>query len=156
MIASPKKISLADPIRLIGQRWIIGGQHTKPFTAFSEDIRQQLLHAAEFLPPEQPLVACYFSPDAWTLLTTERLIWRRAGQTMAVSWTRLVDVQASHSTILNWDANRAKKVSQAAIVTREGHLHTLELEAGQSFFGFWTALKMITRDQRHSSMGPNG
>ena len=146
----------AERIRKLFGQWIKAGHRTRFFDSFPAEFQARLADAAGLVAEERPLVACYFSEEAWTLLTGQRLIWHRAGRQCALAWEELVDVQVVEHTARPRNAFNEGTTSPLQVVTRDGHAYVLELEAGEPFFGFWTAMQMIVRAQRRGSMGSSG
>jgi hypothetical protein len=143
-----KPASTAERIRQIFGQWIQPGRHTKLFELWPVDIREELLRVAGIGTGERTIVACYFDHEAWTLLTGERLVWQRAGAQTTLTWPEITDVQVDqHTTASRYPGEGARR-SHLHVITHHGRSHELELEPGPPFFGFWTALKMMSRSQR--------
>ena len=154
MIASPKdNDARAERIRKLFTKWIEPGEHTRLFDRFPPDQQERFSMLAGLAPDEQPLVACALHDDCWTLLTTERLIWRLAGLHTALGWEELADVQLLHR-MNPLRPSGGVTTSTLQVITNGGHAHALELETGPPFFGFWTALKLIINAGRRTTGGP--
>jgi hypothetical protein len=154
MIASPKDNSAqAERIRKLFTEWIEPGEHTRLFDRFPPDQQERFSMLAGLAPDEQPLVACALHDDCWTLLTTERLIWRLAGRQTALGWAELADVQLLHRMNPLRPSGSGVTTSTLQVVTDGGRVHAIELETGPPFFGFWTALKLIINERRRAG-GP--
>jgi hypothetical protein len=145
----PPAPALNERIRKLFSQWSKAGHDTQLVDRFPGEVRAHLAAAAGLAPDEQPLVACYFSEAAWTLLTETRLIWRQGGRQTTLAWEELIDVQELQRPIRPDQAHSQGATSGLQVVTRDGHAYALELEAGPPFFGFWTALKMIARAKQN-------
>ena len=147
MTEQKEPVSCAERIRRMFGQWVHPGQHSMLFDNLPIDIRERLLRAAGIATGERPLVACYFDKEAWTLLTAERLIWRRAGKEVRLSWYEIADINVDQQPVRPHHPGGASAHSQLCIVTRSGATHGLEWESGPPFFGIWSALKMVARQQ---------
>lgn len=147
-IIIPPAPALTERIRKLFGQWSKAGHDTQLVDRFPGEVQAHLAAAAGLATDERPLVACYFSEAAWTLLTETRLVWRQGGRQATLAWEELIDVQELQRPIRPDQAHARGTTSALQVVTRDGHAYTLELEPGPPFFGFWTALKMIARTQQ--------
>jgi hypothetical protein len=145
--AQSEKVTLAAVFRRRGAN----GQHTRLFDDLEESQRQTLLGYAPLSGDELPIVGSLEGPDRWFVLTTRKLIWRRAGATTALSLDKIIDaivdlqaLQASGTTKLN---NR-----ELQVITPDRH-YTIDVEPGAPFSGFWNVLKGIGVGNRGSKKG---
>jgi hypothetical protein len=151
MIASPKKSPLdAERLKKLLDRWTMGGQHTRPFDKLPGDLRSRIADAAGLVPEEQPLAACYFGEGAWTLLTTQRIIWQQAERQSSLAWEELVDVRLLQRPARPRTTQHPSAICAMEVVTRDGHAYGLELEDGPPFFGIWTTVKLIINAHRRT------
>lgn len=148
MNAMQKPTPTTERIRQIFGQWIQPGSHTKLFDAWPIDIREALLRSAGIAAGERVIVVCYFDPEAWTLLSDERLVGRRGGAQTTLTWAEIVDVQVNKEPPASRYPGEGERRSRLQVISRHGRSQELELEPGPPFFGFWTALKMISRSQR--------
>jgi len=149
MIASPRQDDTqADRILKLFSEWIEPGAYTRLFEQFPREEQERLSARVELLTDELPLVACCLHDECWTLLTTQRLIWSLTGHLTALDWGVLADVQMLHRISRLHHAHDLVTTSALEVVTHDGHTHTVELETGPPFFGFWTALKLIINAKR--------
>ena len=138
----------AERIRKVFGEWIEAKQATRLFERFPPELQRQLRVHAGLVFEEQPLVACYLNQSTWAVLTTQRFIWRLADHQTTLTWEELADVQMLQRPPRSRQGQGAVATSSLQVVARSGQAYLVELEAGQPFFGFWTALKMISRAYR--------
>ena len=119
------------------------GEYCGPFQELPEAARDSLATAANLAPDEQPVIACFFDRDHWTLLTSERLVWRDGPEQHAVASTELTSATVAADHLLR--AGSKVAMTELSIGTSDGRAFELRLEPGRPFFGFWNVLKLVAR-----------
>jgi hypothetical protein len=117
------------------------GLCTKPFDRFSHECRERLLAASRLDGDESPIVACLFSSQSWTLLTTKRLLWQKHTYRAAVPLQVISRATLHHGKIARRHPELPITLVHLRVVTTKGHLHTLDLEAGPCCYGLQYLLK---------------
>jgi hypothetical protein len=117
------------------------GEHCGPFQELPEAARASL--TADLTSGEQPVIACFFNEDRWTLLTNKRLIWRHGPEQNAVASNKLTSATVSADHLL--DAGSKRAMTELSVGTADGRTFELHLEPGRPFFGFWNVLKLVAR-----------
>ena len=150
-MASGQSETTASRIRQFFVQWNIAGQWTRLFEAWPEEVQADLRRAVAQEPAqaggptEQLLVACHLDSDTWTLLTDQRLVWRRAGRQMELPCGEISDVNIDDAPPLRRTPQGRPLTQRMLVMARDGASHALELEAGPPFSWFWMALKMVAR-----------
>ena len=121
------------------------GLCTKPFDRFAQPLRDRILSAASLVAHETPILACIFSEQAWTLLTTKRVVWQKHTHRTALP----LDV-ISHTTVHHGKSARQRSappvpITRMTIVTHDGQAHAVDLEAGPACFGFQYIVKRAAK-----------
>jgi hypothetical protein len=114
------------------------GVACKPFSAFPDHVQDSVLLDARLREDEVASILCHFSETKWTLLTTERLVWKYdRASVSSVDLARIEKTTPEKETM-----GRGGKLAQhvLTIVETAGARHHLELEPGRPFFGFWNAV----------------
>lgn len=124
------------------------GLCTKPFDRFSHECRERLLAASKLDGDESPIVACLFSSQSWTLLTTKRLLWQKHTYRAAVPLPAISRVTLHHGKIARHHPELPITLVHLRVVTTKGHLHTLDLEAGPCCYGFCHLIKLTAKVER--------
>jgi hypothetical protein len=119
------------------------GEYCGPFQDLPAAARDSLTASANFTSDEQPVIACFFNEDRWTLLTSKRLVWRDGPELHAVASAELTSATVSQDHLLK--AGSKKAMTELSIGTAAGGAFHLRLEPGRPFFGFWNVLKLVAR-----------
>jgi len=119
------------------------GAFSKAFQSFSEQVQETIRHEAEVSENEAPAILCYLSEDTWTLLTSERIVWRVEARTNSVDLKRVADATVESGALLR--AGGMKELSSLTLLESDGTRHQIELEPGPPFSGFWNAIKAASR-----------
>jgi hypothetical protein len=144
-MASGQSETTASRIRQFFVQWNIAGQWTRLFESWPDNVQADLRGSVAPEPAEQLLVACHLDSDAWTLLTNQRLIWRRAGRQLQIPWGEISDVNIDDAPPLRRTPQGRPLTQRMLVMARDGASHALELEAGPPISWFWMALKTIAR-----------
>lgn len=130
------------------------GLCTKPFHRFPQECRDRLLAASGLDGDEWPVLACRFSDQRWTLLTTKRLLWQKHTHRAALPLDAILLATLHHGEIARRHPELTVALTRLRIVTTQGHLYTIELEAGPSCFGFQHLMRKTTRMRPDASASP--
>jgi hypothetical protein len=125
------------------------GLCTKPFDRFPQECRERLLAAAMLEEDETPIVACRFSAQSWTLLTTKRLLWQKHTYRRALPLELIVRAALHHGKIARRHPELPVTLTHLRIVTTQRQTHVIDLEAGPCCFGFHHLLKLTAKTQYH-------
>jgi len=92
---------------------------------------------------EEIVIIAVNSPDAWSALTTRRLICLNASGRLSIRWASIANVDADPS--LGDDMLREDfltRISRLQITTTSGERVIVETEPGPPCVGFWNALRL--------------
>jgi len=131
----------AHKLARLFHKWAGEGLCTKPFTRFSHECRARLLAASGLEEDEAPVIACRFSEQSWTLLTTKRLLWQKRTYRSSLPLQAIRRTILHHGKLARHHHELPVTLTCLKILTAEGRLHAIELEAGPSCFGFRYLLK---------------
>ncbi len=120
-----------------------GGEFTKPFTEFPEDLQRRLATAAGLLPDEVAAIACGFDEDSWIVLTNVRLVFQDSEGVKSLYSDEIEDVRMDHRYMQR--VGGKQNMDRLDVITHRGEIVRLSLEAGYPFFGFWNAINLFTR-----------
>lgn len=117
------------------------GLCTKPFDRFPQECRERLLAISALEEDETPIVACLFSTQTWTLLTTKRLLWQKRTYRKVLPLKTIGRATLHHGKIARRHHELPIMLTQLKIVTIHRQTHVIDLEAGPCCFGFQYLLK---------------
>jgi hypothetical protein len=125
------------------------GLCTKPFDRFPQECRARLLAASALEDDEMPILACRFSDQSWTLLTTKRLLWQKHTYRAALPLEMINRVTLHHGKTARRHSELPVTLTHLKIVTTKRQTHVIDLEAGPCCFGFCHLLKLTAKAQHH-------
>jgi hypothetical protein len=127
------------------------GLCVKPFDHFPPARQHRLLAAAALQPDEAPVIACLFSEQHWTLLTTRRLLWQKHTHRAALPLDIVSHAAIHPEKFVRRHHDLPITLNRVKIITTTGQVHDIELEAGPCCFGFQYLLRKVTRRPSPSS-----
>ena len=120
-----------------------GGTNSGPFADLDASVRQRLLASAVLDRCETPALASFAGEENWTLITSERVVWCRAGEGHAVGIGELTGVTIAEGHLA--ETRDKRWLTDLAITTSDGAAFVLSFESGLPFFGFWNVLKLLAK-----------
>jgi hypothetical protein len=115
-----------------------------PFDELPASVRAELDRELQCDPHELPVVAHFQSQNDWSVLTTNRLVVRRASSFLSIPWSDLtefkVDLAASESL-----PDPKETLSTLTVVTARGQSVPVSTDRGGPFFALWNSLIMAKR-----------
>jgi len=120
------------------------GEHTKLFENLSEPIQGDLREKAILREDEEPVVAYNENGGDWCLITTQRFIWSKLGQTKNLEFRQLKDATIDSSLAIQHKATSAADLRDLKLITNTNEEISIEIEPGFPFSGIWNALKFLS------------
>jgi hypothetical protein len=113
---------------------------TMPFASFAKGLRDAIAAQIDAGPHEVPVILHRVSDDSWTLLTTERLLWRvpTAGL-ISVPLGRIEAVEVDRRAHIGTRLHAFP--SKLRIVETDGTEHRIQLEPGNPCYGFMDTIR---------------
>jgi hypothetical protein len=129
-----------------------GGEHSGIFGELKQPDRDLISENMIPLDGESPVLASIAKPTTWSLLTTERLIWRRSERTCSIKLNDLSEVRIDLSRLLvrGIQKNENERIEIHSI---SGAGDFIEVERGRPLNGFLSVLMHIAR--RNARTVPN-
>ena len=141
----------AQTRRLLQQRFAARDAQG-PGTGAWRDLPPALLDAigtnVEFLEDELPAVVSAPSPEAWTLVTTQRVIWRHEGGTRSLPHEDIAEVSTTLLPRFAAGGPPRHRMMCLLVEDGEGERHRLEVEAGRPLRG----LLLLLTDLRNRAI----
>lgn len=119
------------------------GEYCGPFHELPGPARDSLTTSVDLESDEQPVIACFFDEELWTLLTNRRLVWKDGSEQYVVAFAELTSATVSAEHLL--EAGSKGAMTELSVSTTDGRTFELRLEPGRPFFGFWNVLKLVAR-----------
>lgn len=130
------------------------GQWTRPYEAFSPDVRAALLARASMAPKEFPVLASFQDNEHWALITTEQVVVCRPGSLQCLAWSEVETATMDPdyvSAVLSQGQAGKLALCRLEIVRHGGGVVEVDLEPGPAFFGFLNVLKGIANMRKGAS-----
>jgi hypothetical protein len=118
------------------------GHYTRLFDNLDSTQRNALLSKVELGQTEVPVIGSVENEENWLIITTERLVWRRAGKEQTLRVQEIQDVVADFQKLLV-TGQKKDEMRELEVVCSNGNRQTLEVEAGAPLIGVWNALKNL-------------
>jgi len=119
------------------------GHHTMPFDILSSRQKKQILEDISLGSMEEPVIASLRADDCWVLITTERVIYYRAGTLTYIENTDIKDVTVDLLADSKRGARTKGELVYLRVFTHSGNEYLIEIEAGPPHIGIWNVLKHI-------------
>jgi hypothetical protein len=119
------------------------GAYTKPMRDFDNVRRELILKVCPLAADEEPVIACIFGENLWTMLTTQRLVWKRGAECGELPIGELADATVDPRDLVA--AGTKGGLRKLTVVTKRSDRYVIEIEPGEPFSGFWNVLKTVAR-----------
>jgi hypothetical protein len=89
------------------------GQWTRPYEAFSPDVRAVLLARASMAPKELPVLVYFQDDEHWVLITTKQVVVCKPGSLQCLAWSEIETATMDPhyvSTVLSRKRRRGSKL----------------------------------------------
>jgi hypothetical protein len=131
----------------------------KQFESWPDTVRSFLVTGAQISAEETPFLAYFENASKWTVLTLDRVIWKRGGEVSHVPFSELYDARLpedvtsrlstalanatySEDGVANVSLEAKLQANRLLLISREGNTLIVEFEPGKPFFAFWNVIKM--------------
>ena len=121
---------------------------SRPFKDYEASIREMVLREVSLQETEEPLLLHFRNLDHWLLMTTQSFAWQR-GKVRQYPFTELLNAEFVFSRAGKiW---HKKDVSLVEVIMKDGEHYDIEVDPGQSCFGWYRILSFVARGWRKTS-----
>lgn len=120
-----------------------GGETSKTmvFENLPAQIQSGLLGSAMLAPDELPVVASVENGNQWVLITTQRVLVHRSGETTTVDCSQLRDATVALGLDAARGATNKTSLTSLKLVMKSGEERIVQVEPGVAHMGIWNVLK---------------